>query len=151
MATTRTQVGIVEWAHRVRGARAVSLDLAAKLGGWVPRAHPTSAKLVLARHAAHCGFHAELWASLLPTLHDVTPPGDLPSALAAPAALLARVDDPIVLYDEVFPGVSGAIRGWSEESTPIAERPLLRVFDLVLRDLVFDATEGHDLFTARPG
>jgi hypothetical protein len=65
--------------------------------------------------------------------------------------LLARVDDPLVVYDEVLPGVTAAVRAWSEESTPIAERPLLRVFDLVLRDLVFDATEGHDLFTTRPG
>jgi len=37
-------------------------------------------------------------------------------------------------------------RGWSGESTPIAERPIMRVLDLVLNDLDFDAQEGHDLF-----
>jgi len=39
-----------------------------------------------------------------------------------------------------------AYRTWSGESTPIAERPIMRVLDLVLHDLDFDAQEGHDLF-----
>ena len=51
------------------------------------------------------------------------------------------------MYDDVLPLVVAAYRGWSGESTPIAERPVMRVLDLVLRDLDFDAQEGHDLFS----
>ena len=39
-----------------------------------------------------------------------------------------------------LPGVVG------RRPTPIAERPVMRVLDLVLHDLDFDAQEGHDLF-----
>ena len=51
------------------------------------------------------------------------------------------------MYDDVLPHVVAAYRAWSGESTPIAERPVMRVLDLVLHDLDFDAQEGHDLFS----
>ena len=50
--------------------------------------------------------------------------------------------------DEVDALVVATYRAWSEEATPVAERPVMRVLDLVLRDLDFDAQEGHDLFSA---
>ena len=50
---TQTNVGIVEWARRTESARAIEMQLAALLGGWVPRITPAGAKLLLARHARH--------------------------------------------------------------------------------------------------
>ena len=145
---TQTNVGIVEWAQRTESARAIEMQLAALLGGWVPRITPTGAKLLLARHARHFAWHAELWDGVVPVLHDrvegstVTEP-----TLQDAAAALAAVTEPKGVYDDVLPHVVVAYRGWSGESTPIAERPLMRVLDLVLHDIDFDAQEGHDLFS----
>jgi hypothetical protein len=49
----------------------------------------------------------------------------------------------------VLPYLVATYRSWSVESTPVAERPMMRTLDLVLRDLDFDAQEGHDLFSRR--
>jgi hypothetical protein len=144
---TQTNVGIVEWAQRTESARALEMQLAALLGGWVPRITPAGAKLLLARHARHFAWHAELWDGVVPVLHD-RPEG---SAVTEPtlqeaAAALATATEPREVYDDVLPHAVAAYRGWSGESTPIAERPVMRVLDLVLHDLDFDAQEGHDLF-----
>jgi hypothetical protein len=142
-----TQVPIVEWAERIESARALELQLAAVLGGWVPRISPAGAKLLLARHARHFAWHAELWDGLVPVLHD-RPEGSavVDEALRGAEAALVAVTEPKGVYEDVLPLVVAAYRGWSAEATPIAERPIMRVLDLTLRDLDFDAQEGHDLF-----
>jgi hypothetical protein len=147
---TSTKTGIVEWASRSASARALEMQLAAKLGGWVPRAEPAGAKLLLARHARHHAWHTELWDDVVPVLHDQ--PGRIgvdEPALREAAGLLAAAQDPLGVYDDVLPHVVAAYRSWSAEATPVAERPIMRVLDLVLRDLDFDAREGHDLFARR--
>src|SRR5829696_7841923 len=147
MSEATTQVGIVEWADRIESARAVELQLAAVLGAWVPRIAPAGAKLLLARHARHFAWHADLWDGLVPVLHD-RPEGSavVDESLTGAEATLAGVTEPRAVYDDVLPLVVVAYRRWSGESTAIAERPIMRVLDLVLHDLDFDAQEGHDLF-----
>jgi hypothetical protein len=142
-----TQVGIVEWAERIESARALELQLAGVLGAWVPRVSPAGAKLLLARHARHFAWHAELWDGLVPVLHD-RPEGSavVDGDLAGAEATLTAITEPKAAYDDVLPPVVAAYRRWSGEATPIAERPIMRVLDLVLRDIDFDAQEGHDLF-----
>jgi hypothetical protein len=143
-----TQVGIVEWAERIESARALEMQLAATLGAWVPRIEPAGAQLLLARHARHFAGHAELWDGVVPVLHD-RPEGSAMTveALAGAARILAGTSEPAAVYDDVLPLVVATYRSWSAESTPIAERPIMRVLDLVLHDLDFDAQEGHDLFS----
>src|SRR5439155_21185813 len=111
------------------------------------RIAPASAKLLLARHSRHFAWHAELWDGLVPVLHD-RPEGSavLDEQLRAAEAGLAATTEPTGVYDDVVPLMVAAYRGWSGEATPIAERPIMRVLDLVLNDLDFDAQEGHDLF-----
>jgi hypothetical protein len=142
-----TQVGIVEWAERIESARALELQIAATLGAWVPRIVPAGAKLLLARHARHFAWHAELWDGLVPVLHD-RPEGSavVDESLTGAEAALAAVTEPTGVYEDVLPIVVATYRTWSDQSTPIAERPIMRVLDLVLHDLDFDAQEGHDLF-----
>jgi hypothetical protein len=144
---TTTQVGIVEWAERIESARALELQLAGTLGAWVPRIAPAGAKLLLARHARHFAWHAELWDGLVPLLHD-RPEGSvvLDGSLQAAQAALVAATEPKAVYEDVMPLVVASYRTWSGQATPIAERPVMRVLDLVLRDLDFDAQEGHDLF-----
>jgi hypothetical protein len=147
MSGATTQVGIVEWADRIESARALELQLAGVIGAWVPRIVPAGAKLLLARHARHFAWHAELWDGLVPVLHD-RPEGSavVDASLTGAQATLAAATEPKAVYDDVLPLVVAAYRTWSGESTPIAERPVMRVLDLVLRDIDFDAQEGHDLF-----
>ena len=114
---TQTNVGIVEWAQRTESARAIEMQLAALLGGWVPRIIPAGAKLLLARHARHFAWHAELWDGVVPVLHD-RPEG---SAVTEPtlqeaATALAAVTEPKGVYDDVIPQVVAAYRAWSAES-----------------------------------
>jgi hypothetical protein len=143
-----TKVGIVEWAERIESARALEMQLAGTLGAWVPRIEPAGAQLLLARHARHFAGHAELWDGVVPVLHD-RPEGSAVTveALAGAARVLAEASEPAAVYDDVLPLVVTTYRSWSAESTPIAERPIMRVLDLVLHDLDFDAQEGHDLFS----
>jgi hypothetical protein len=149
VSATRTQVGIVEWAQRTNDARAIGLQLAGKLGGWVPRVQSASAKLLLARHARHHAGHVELWDALVPVLHDRSASAGIGEPMLREASeLLAATEDPAAVYDHVLARVVATYRSWSVESTPIAERPVMRVLDLVLRDLDFDVQEGHDLFSA---
>ena len=144
---TTTQVELVEWANRIESARALEMQLAAALGAWVPHISPAAAKLVLARHARHFAWHAELWDGLVPVLHD-RPEGSavVDDALRGAQMALGAATEPKAVYEDVLPTVVATYRGWSGEATPIAERPIMRVLDLVLRDLDFDAQEGHDLF-----
>jgi hypothetical protein len=147
MSGTTTQVGIVEWADRIESARALELQLAAVVGAWVPRIAPAGAKLLLARHARHFAWHAELWDGLVPVLHD-RPEGSavVDASLRSAQDALTAATEPKAVYDDVLPVVVAAYRSWSAESTPIAERPIMRVLDLVLNDIDFDSQEGHDLF-----
>jgi hypothetical protein len=144
----QTHVGIVEWARRIESARTVEMQLASLLGGWVPRVTPTAPKLLLARHARHFAWHAELWDGLVPVLHDRAEESGITEAtLQDTAVALGTVTEPRGVYDDVLPLLVAAYRGWSTEATPIAERPVMRALDLILRDLDFDAQEGHDLFS----
>jgi hypothetical protein len=148
MSGATTQVGIVEWAERLESARALEMQLATTLGAWVPRITPAAAKLLLARHSRHFAWHAELWDGLVPVLHDRPEGSAVVDEQLRPAEVaLQAVTEPSAVYDDVLPVVVATYRAWSGEATPIAERPIMRVLDLVLRDLDFDAQEGHDLFT----
>ncbi len=148
MSGAQTEVGIVEWARRTESARAAEMQLSAVLGAWVPRVMPAAAKLVLVRHARHFAWHAELWDGLVPVLHDRPDESGITEVtLQDVAAALGMVAEPRAVYDDVLPHLVAAYRGWSDEATPIAERPVMRVLDLVVRDLDFDAQEGHDLFS----
>jgi hypothetical protein len=145
---TQTQVGIVEWAGRTTSARALDMQLAARLGGWVPRVAPAGAKLLLARHSRHFAWHAELWDGLVPVLHDHAEASAITDErLLEASTALTAVTEPQALYEDVLPLVVATYRRWSGEATPIAERPIMRALDLVLHDLDFDAQEGHDLFS----
>jgi hypothetical protein len=145
--TVRTTVGIVEWAARISRARALEMHLADTFGAWVATVHDPGAKTVLARHARHHAFHAQLWDGVVPVLHDVTVPGD-----PAGDPDLARVVGALVslegAFSDALPALVAAYRAWAAETSVVADRPVMRVLDLVLRDEDFDAAEGVALRVA---
>jgi hypothetical protein len=114
-----TRVGIVEWARRLTAAIDAELALADALGEQAAVAGDVGTRLALVRDAREHGRHAELWKTVLPVLHDVTP--DPVAGLAAegsPEARAERLDD--------------AYRAWAAETTPVAEAPIARVLAAVL-------------------
>jgi hypothetical protein len=141
VSRARTRVGIVEWSARTRAAHAVELRVADALGALVGGVPDASAKLALARVARHHGFHAELWVSVVPVLHDVdpaaavTPGGPLAAVDAALAAPPAAGTTPLAqLTGEVLPALAAVYREWCAEATPFADAPVVRVLELVLAD-----------------
>jgi hypothetical protein len=141
MIGARTQVGIVEWSERTRGARALERRIATVLGESIRGAPQPGMKLLLARHARHFAWHGDLWDGLVPTLHDV------PAADPPPPVI--DVVDVEGVYQDVVPRLAATYRAWAEAATPVAERPVMRVLDLVLRDLDFDAGEAQRLIGPR--
>lgn len=149
MSTARTQVGIAEWAARARRARTLEMQLADTVGGWVGVVHDPAAKAVLARHARHHAFHAELWDSVVPVLHDVVVPDDPAddAGLAGVVAALGAGADPAAqlhrMFSEALPALVAVYREWAAGTSVVADRPVMRVLDLVLRDEEFDLREGE--------
>jgi hypothetical protein len=130
------------------------MRLADTIGGWVAAVADPAAKAVLARHATHHAFHAELWDGVVPVLHDVTVSDD-PAAdpgLARVTAALAGGDEPAArlahLFDEALPALVAVYREWAADTSVIADRPVMRVLDLVLRDEEFDLHEGESMARA---
>jgi hypothetical protein len=113
-------VGIVEWARRASGARAAELWLADALGARIGEVPEPAEKIALARRARLHGWHAELWKSVVPPLHDV-------DAGAVDLVGGARHRDAA----EVAARLEDGYRAWRPEATHVAEAPILRVLDLV--------------------
>ena len=155
MSETETQVGIVEWAGRIASARGARDAARGEARGLGAASRPGRRQAAAGPPRRHFAWHAELWDGLVPVLHD-HPEGSAitDERLREASTALTAVTEPKALYDDVLPLVVATYRAWSGQATPIAERPLMRVLDLVLHDLDFDAQEGHDLFVAglrRPG
>ena len=153
MSTTRTQAGIAEWSGRARRARALELRLADTSGGWVAAVPDPAAKAVLARHARHHAFHAELWDGVVPVLHDVVVTDD-PADDAGLAGVVAALADAghaaglHRLFAEALPALVAVYQEWAAGTSVVADRPVMRVLDLVLRDEEFDVAEGESMVKA---
>jgi hypothetical protein len=143
----RTSVGIVEWAARIARARALEVQLADTFGSWVSAVTDPAAKTVLARHARHHAFHAEMWDGVAPVLHDFTPPAD-PAGDPALAPVVLALGSVQASFTDGLPALVATYREWAAQTSVVADRPVMRVLDLVLRDEEFDAAEGVALHIA---
>jgi hypothetical protein len=119
--TARTQIGIVEWAQRIERARVTEMWLAEAVSAGVAEAPDAAAKVALVRRARLHAWHAELWKSVVPLLHNspldaVVAPGI--RAGTNPESVLERLDEDY-----------GA---WRAEASPVAEVPIIRVLRLVV-------------------
>jgi len=154
MSAARTQVGIAVWAARARRARELEMRLADTIGGWVGAVADPQAQAVLARHATHHAFHAELWDAVVPVLHDVVVSEDPASDadLAAVIVALGDGDDVAVglhtTFTDALPALVAVYKQWAVGTSVVADRPVMRVLDLVLRDEEFDLHEGQAMARA---
>jgi hypothetical protein len=121
--SARTRVGIVEWARRAEHARRTEMWLAESLAARVREEPDVAAKVALVRQARFHAWHADLWKSVTPLLHDAAPDG---------------IEDPGVDADTASESILEMLdkdyRAWHAEAGPLAEAPLIRVLGLVVRD-----------------
>jgi len=130
------------------------MQLADTVGGWVGAVTDPAAKAVLARHATHHAFHAELWDAVVPVLHDVVVSDDPAddAGLAGVVVALAGGGDPAAglhrMFADALPALVSVYREWAVGTGVVADRPVMRVLDLVLRDEEFDLVEGESMVRA---
>jgi hypothetical protein len=119
--SARTRVGLVEWAQRIELARATEARLAETLVAGVADAPGAAAKVALVREARLHAWHAELWKSVAPLLHDVAVDvGESGIPATSPESVRERLD--------------ADYRAWQADASPVAEAPIIRVLTLVTRD-----------------
>jgi hypothetical protein len=123
VTNARTRVGIVEWARRASGARDAELWLADALGAQIGEVPEPADKIALARRARVHGWHAELWNSVVPVLHDVD---------AGAVDFVGRADRGDA--EEVRARLEDGYSAWRPEASQVAEAPILRVLDLIQRN-----------------
>ena len=121
--STRTRVGIVEWARRIDRARRTEMWLAGALSAGVAAEPDVARKVDLVRGARFHAWHADLWKTVTPLLHDFSP-GEVADIDAStdrsPQSLREQLDEDYT--------------AWESEAAPVAEAPILRVLRLVMRD-----------------
>jgi hypothetical protein len=138
-----TRVGIVEWARRAEGVRAVEMILADALGRHVAGAAAHDDKRALVGRARAHAWRAEQWASVIPVLHDVTH-DSLDSAAAlddhavtdALVSVGSAADAPSALDadDVATRALRATWQQWMTEATSLADAPYVRVLTRVLHD-----------------
>jgi hypothetical protein len=130
------------------------MHLADTIGGWVGTVADPQAKAVLARHATHHACHAELWDGVVPVLHDVVVSDDVAddAGLARVVVALGDTDDVAsglrAMFADALPAFVAVYQQWASSTSVIADRPVMRVLDLVLRDEEFDLQEGEAMIRA---
>ena len=122
--TARTQVGIVEWARRIERARLTEMWLAETLGDRVdrggrtrPRRSTSSGGRVATRGMPSCGKASSRFST---TRRSTPSPTSGIGAGASPESVLERLD--------------AGYGAWRAEASLVAEAPIIRVLELVLRD-----------------
>jgi hypothetical protein len=113
----------VEWARRIDRARRTEMWLTAASAARVAAEPDASVKIGLVRAARFHAWHADLWKSVSPLLHDVSPDTVVvPETDADPSP------------DSVREQLDADYTAWGSEAGPVAEAPILRVLRLVARD-----------------
>lgn len=148
--STATMLGHACWLE----ARCFEL-----LGGWVPLVADPAAKLLVARHSRHHGWHVELLAEVLPATrahdpdHLVVPPDD---RWPAAVRLVAGDDDTPTLdrlaglYQALLPRLVGGHVETLEATSEVSDGPVARRLRLVIEDERADLAEGLALLEAMP-
>lgn len=147
--------GLGETARRVGHYRWVEMRLFEALGGWVATVPEIDAKTMLARHANHHAWHAELWTERLPELRalDADELTEPPNAalrrfvekLAEPEDRGLTVEKLVGAYRVLLPHKIAAYTFHRSAASSVADAPLLRSLDFVLQDETSGWTDGEML------
>jgi hypothetical protein len=109
-------------------------------------------KLMLGRHCYHCAWHAELFASLLPTPAEVhpyavvePPSADVETKFVSFEQFTTTAERLDVIYRVAVPMMLDRIREHRDQCNPVTDAPTMRVLDLVLLDITADLHEAEEL------
>ena len=139
-------------ARRAGAARWLHARLFELAGGWVATVADPEAKIALATHSAHHGWHAGLWGARLPTLHGVDPDtwvrpasAGVEEAVATLAGAPTTIERLAGLHRCLLPRLWAAHADHLERASAVADAPTIRTLRLVLSDLVEDQRAGERL------
>lgn len=144
-----------EAARRSGRFRWVEMRLFEVLGAWVATVPEAAAKLVLARHAHHHAWHADLWRERLPRGREADPEGPGPPADDAFVRFVDAVREPeapehtieklVGVYRVLVPRLVGAYTEHLGGASAIADAPTIRALRFVLQDEREDWRDGEML------
>lgn len=144
-----------EAARRIGRFRWVETRLFEMLGSWVATVPEPGAKVVLARHAHHHAWHAELWRERLPRVREADPGGLAPPAEDAFVRFVDAVREPeapehtieklVGVYRVLIPRLIGAYTEHLDGAGAIADAPTIRSLRFVLQDELEDWRDGEML------
>lgn len=141
-------------ARRAGAARWLDARLFEILGGWVPSVPEPEAKLAIATHASHHGWHAQLWAERLPTLHGVEregwvgPAPGIEDAVARLAQTAGTIERLVGVHRVLLPRLMTAHERHLATASPVADGPTIRTLRFVLGDEQEDRRTGERLLQA---
>jgi len=129
------------------------------LGGWVTSVPEPDAKLLVARHSRHHGWHAQLLGEVLPATraHDpdrLVAPADPAwvAALEGVAGATTTLDRLVGFYHALLPAVVSGYDELSDRTSRWSDGPVQRRLRLVVDDERADLAEGlallEDLLSA---
>jgi hypothetical protein len=99
--------------------------LAGTLAAAVTDVPGAAAKITLVRQARIHAWHAELWTTVVPVVHDFST--DVVEIVAEEGAEGARPES-------ILEQLHNDYKAWRADASPVAEAPILRVLLLVMRD-----------------
>jgi hypothetical protein len=125
------------------------------LGSWVATVPEPGAKVVLARHAHHHAWHAELWRERLPRVREADPGGLAPPAEDAFVRFVDAVREPeapehtieklVGVYRVLIPRFIGVYTYHLNGTSTITDAPTIRSLKFILQDEFDDWRDGEML------
>jgi hypothetical protein len=109
-------------------------------------------KLMLGTHCYHYAWHAELFASLLPTPAEIhpyavvePPTADVETMFTSFEQLTTTAERLEAIYRVAVPMMLDRTREHFEQCNPVTDSPTMRVLDLVRHDLAADEQEANEV------
>ena len=150
--------GVEETAERVGQYKWIEMKLFETLGGWVAAVPELEVKMRLGTHCYHHAWHAELWDERLPELREMDPdrltrPANehverFMEALAEPDERDRTIEKLVGAYRVLIPHKVAAYTYHLDNTSTIADAPVIRSLRFAIADEVADWTDGTLMLTS---
>ena len=139
-----------------RLGRYVTLDRTcfARIGSWVTTSPEPEAKVLLAAHARHHAWRAEVISGVIPSLPDLDPTSPSPDLDVLGAhleGLTATTDRLVAVYGTILPLLIQHQRAHVRACTDVSDAPVRRALRIVVRDALDDLQPGEALLARLGG
>lgn len=148
-----SQLSLDETAERIGNYVWIEARLFEILGGWVQGVPEPEVKEFLAEQSHHHAWHMQMWRERLPRLRErdvdalvrAADPGVdvLMEAISGSTAPESTIEKLVGVYRVVIPWMIGTYSRHRDRCAPAADRPVMRVLDLVVSDELEDLRRGE--------